>query len=223
MPVTLHRLIDDERLLLGIVEIADGTVRPASDDLIAHASAMAKLIADPNWELPDDQRKAVRGLLKSSGYSASGRSRPAHEFLINDIKERGGFNHINNVVDVNNLLSLECLLPISIFDTGKMRTDQLTVRIGEPDESYVFNPGGQWIDVKRCFVCCDGAPPGIPIGSPIKDSLATKVYDGATGYLGVIYGVREEADEAVMARHVERFARLLVDETGGEIVQATVV
>jgi len=229
MPIEVLKRIDDPRLVLGIAEVEGGEVREASAELKAIAAELAARIIETAWEIPEEQRRSVRNLLKLGGFSATGRNRPAHELLVNDLKERGEFHHINNVVDVNNVLSLETLLPISIFDLDKL-TAPVSVRIGEVGEGYVFNASGQWLDVKRCIVCCHhpaGAPGagdvGEPIGSPVKDSMATKLFPPASRILGVIYGPSETCSAAQMAAHAQRFAELLAQETGGRIVQSRVL
>jgi DNA/RNA-binding domain of Phe-tRNA-synthetase-like protein len=221
MAVEVVKLIDDARLSLGVVEVSGGTVGPASAELTELAAQLAVRVGAGDYEIPEDRRRAVRQLLKLGGFSPSGRNRPAHELLVRDLRERGGFNHINNVVDVNNVVSLESLLPISIFDVDKL-AGPLTVRIGEPEEGYVFNQSGQWLDVKRCIVCCRGQTPGEPVGSPVKDSMATKIFEGAASFLGVIYANRELWPDGELAAITQRFADLLASETGGSMVQAAV-
>ncbi|MBN2080671.1 hypothetical protein JW859_00550 [bacterium] len=221
MAIEIVKLIDDPRLILGVVETAGGEVREASPELQALGAELLASRGGADYAIPEDKRRAVRQLLKIGGFSPSGRNRPAHELLVRDLQERGEFHHINNVVDVNNVISLAHLLPISIFDTAKLG-DTLTVRIGEPDEGYVFNQSGQWLDVKRCIACCNGQPPGEPVGTPVKDSMATKVFPGAGGLLGVIYGSTDGWSPAELAAITEEFADLLVRETGGTLLQAVV-
>jgi len=222
MATEITKLIDDPRLRLGIVEVSGGTVAPASSELTAIAAGLAQRMSSEAYEIPEEKRRAVRQLLKLGGFSPTGRNRPAHELLVRDLKERGEFHHINNVVDVNNVVSLESLLPISIFDVAKL-APAVTIRVGQPDEGYVFNQSGQWLDVKKCICCCNGAPPGEPIGTPVKDSMATKIFEGAGAYLGVIYGTTEGWSDDELAAITQRFAELLARETGGEIIQSLVV
>lgn len=222
MPIEFVKLIDDPRLRLGIVEVKGGTVTAASEELTRIAAELAQRMGSESYEIPEDKRRAVRQLLKLGGFSPSGRNRPAHELLVRDLKERGEFHHINNVVDVNNVVSLESLLPISIFDTAKLASS-ITLRIGEPGEGYVFNQSGQWLDVKRCIACCNGEAPGEPVGTPVKDSMATKVFEGARGYLGVVYGTTEGWSDVEFQAIAHRFAELLARETGGEIAQCRVL
>jgi DNA/RNA-binding domain of Phe-tRNA-synthetase-like protein len=220
--VEIVQLVEEPRLLLGIVEVGGGVVSPASGALREDCALLAQRLADPGYELPEADRRAVRSLLKTGGYSPTGRGKPAHEFLLGDLKERGSFNHISAPVDVNNLLSLELMLPISLLDADKVG-DVLTVRIGQPDEGYVFNPSGQWLDVKRCILLAGGPPPGAPLGTPVKDSMLGKVFDGATRFLGVIYATTELYDEAALQAATRRFAELLARESGGSLVQARVI
>jgi len=222
MPIEVVKLIEDPRLKLGIVEIAGGKVGEASADLRATGVRLAEKVGAEDYEIPEDKRKAVRQLLKIGGFSPSGRNRPAHELLVRDIKERGEFNHINNVVDVNNVTSIENLVPISIFDRDKVG-DRLIIRIGEPDEGYVFNQSGHQLDVKRCICCCrNDGDAGEPIGTPVKDSMETKIFEGASRYLGVMYFTTDGWSSYEMIGVNQKFANLLEAETGGYIVTATV-
>jgi DNA/RNA-binding domain of Phe-tRNA-synthetase-like protein len=223
MAVQVIKMVDSPELRLGVVEVGGGMVAQASTSFQEECARLAEDIIPETWEIPEDKRSAVRKVLKLGGFSPTGRNRPAQELLVRDIKERGGFNHINNVVDVNNLVSLELLVPISIFDVAKLEPGPVTIRIGEPGEGYVFNQSGHALDVKRCLVCCHGDPPGTPIGTPVKDSMATKIFEGATGFLGVIYFPAAQFTEAELETGTQRFAEVLSRETGGRIVNCEVV
>ena len=133
-----------------------------------------------------------------------------------DLQERGAFHHINNVVDVNNLVSLETLMPISVFDADQIG-EALEVRLGELGESYVFNASGHVLDVKGLLVCARAG--GEPIGSPVKDSAATKVFEGARRYVGVMYAPATMFSDTGLHDAVHLFASLLASETGGVVVQ----
>jgi DNA/RNA-binding domain of Phe-tRNA-synthetase-like protein len=212
--------IDDPRLAIAIVEVIGGTVRAASDQLRSEAAAVSAPLLAPAYELPEATRKAVRGALKAGGYSPTGRGKPASEYLLGDLRERGAFHHISGPVDVNNVVSLETMLPISLLDGSKLGCSA-TIRIGQEGVGYVFNPAGQWLDVKRCIVVAGSD--GAPLGTPVKDSMAGKVFDGCTHFVGVIYGASELYDRDALRQVAQRMADLLVRETGGEIVQAGVL
>jgi DNA/RNA-binding domain of Phe-tRNA-synthetase-like protein len=223
MAIQVVRRIDDPRLMLGVVEVRSGAVRESSAALQERATVLAQQICAEDYAIPEQARTAVRKLLKTGGFSPTGRNRPAQELLVNDLQERGSFHYINNVVDVNNMLSLETLLPISIFDAGKL-TAPIIVRLAQENEGYIFNQSGQYMDVKRSIICChcpdDAGPDGTPIGSPVKDCLATKIYEGASHYVGVIYGTTDIYSTYQMVGLTNRFANMLAEETGGLVVQA---
>jgi DNA/RNA-binding domain of Phe-tRNA-synthetase-like protein len=215
-------------LLLGIAEVV-GIARlgEASPTLRAECDALAQCVvaagATPEggsaW-LPEARRSAVRRLLKGGGFSPTGRNRPAHELLLNLTLEQGAFPFINAAVDINNLLSMESLLPISLFDAAKLG-GACHVRYGQPGESYVFNQSGHSLDVKHCLLCATAQDQ--PCGTPIKDSMASKVFPGCTHLLAVVYGTTETHTTEAVQELVERFATLVVRECGGEVVQTAVV
>jgi len=222
MAVSVINRVASDNLVLGVLEVTGGVVRDSSAELRQECDAIAAALAAEGYELPEDKRSAVRRLLKTGRFSPTGRNRPAHELLVRDMQERGEFHHINNVVDANNVISLKYLLPISIFDTAK-RDGALVVRIAAEGEGYVFNQSGQYMDLKRCIVCCTGGDPGRPVGSPVKDSMETKVFEGASGFLGVVYFTTELYSAEECNRILQEFADLLSRETGGSIVRAEIV
>jgi DNA/RNA-binding domain of Phe-tRNA-synthetase-like protein len=224
-PTAIDCRLDAPALLLGIAEVA-GVERlgDASPELRAECAALAARVAAAGATaeggsafLPEARRSAVRRLLKLGGFSPTGRNRPAHELLLNLTREQGSFPHINAAVDVNNLLSMEALLPISLFDADKLG-GRCTVRFGQPGESYVFNQSGHSLDVKHCLICADAQ--GQPCGSPVKDSMASKVFPGCARILAVVYGTAETHSPAAMQALAERCAALLGRECGGEALQA---
>lgn len=216
--LTVHRRLQHPFLRLGVVEVERGIVRSSSVAFRERAALVASRMTAQGYALPEPARVAVRKLLKYGGFSPTGRNRPAQELLVRDLQERGEFHHINNVVDVNNLASLETLTPMSIFDLDKTG-DELDVRLGEDGESYVFNASGHVLDVKRLVVCA--RRDGEPIGSPVKDSAATKVFEGASRYAGVMYVPAGLLDGDALLAAVRGVAELLASETGGVVVQAS--
>ena len=53
--------------------------------------------------------------------------------------------------------------------------------------------------------------------------MATKIFKGAGGYLGIIYANRELWPDDELTAITQRFADLLAGETGGSIVQVAVL
>jgi DNA/RNA-binding domain of Phe-tRNA-synthetase-like protein len=186
--IPIRRHIEDERLELGIVRANGVKVSDSSDELRFQIELLVSDLLKFKDIIPPDIQAKVRNMMKIGGYSPSGRNRPASEFLLRELAQTGSFKYINNIVDINNYLSMKTMLPMSIFDTGRMN-GAVVIRIGDPGEGYVFNNEGQVVDVKRLIVCCEEQPDytSIPIGSPVKDSMQTKIFQPCEQLLAVIY------------------------------------
>lgn len=199
-------------LRLGIVEAEDVQVGETGP---AYLSLIKKEIgpkADPGFLYPENMQKGIRSLLKAYGFQASGRNRPASEFLVKDLQSRGEFNSINNVVDINNHLSLATHLPISILDLDQTG-DRLGIRVGLDGEEYVFNREGQALSLKHLLVITrENGDKSIPVGSPVKDCQATKIFDHTRRVFGVVYTSRSLTPKEALAQMMERFSDLLKKE-----------
>jgi len=119
-------------------------------------------------------------------------------------------------VDANNAVSLAWGYPASVFDLKKTGME-LFLRRGRPGESYVFNPSGQVIDLEDLVVVCrrgHGAAEGWEsCGNPVKDAMATKVFEDARDVAAVVYAPISEP-AADLEACAERFAALLQSECG---------
>jgi DNA/RNA-binding domain of Phe-tRNA-synthetase-like protein len=141
---------------------------------------------------PDEEavRAAARDMMRNGTYKPTGRGKPASEYLLRAAAD-GSFPRINAPVDICNLLSLKYALPISLWDVDLSGADEFVFRLGQPGERYVFNEGGQAIDVQDLLVGCrvrgDDNPAGDPIVNPVKDSLATKTTPGTAYIAACIY------------------------------------
>ena len=119
-------------------------------------------------------RLAARDMLRNGRYKPTGRGKPASEYLLRTAAE-GTFPRINAVVDINNLVSVRSALPISLWDLDRAEATHYVFRLGGDGEAYVFNVGGQTLDLHDLAVGCrKKRDDEAPIVSPIKDSHATK-------------------------------------------------
>jgi DNA/RNA-binding domain of Phe-tRNA-synthetase-like protein len=195
--------IEHDDLLLGLVE-ADGIrMGPSSEGLLAEMAAASATRVD------EGARTAVRDLLRAKGFKPSGRSKPASEYLAGVVAKEGRLPSVANVVDVNNLVSLESGLPISVVDAGRLG-GELVVRVGAAGERFAFNRGEgfvQEIEVEGLIVLA--RPGGAAVGSPVKDGVEAKLDEGSTSVAAVIYGTRKVLDDAAMGRWCDRYAQLL--------------
>jgi DNA/RNA-binding domain of Phe-tRNA-synthetase-like protein len=158
-------------------------------------------------------KKSVRDLLRHGKYKPTGRGKPACEYLLNAARE-GRFPRINNLVDINNLVSLETQLPISLIDVGLAKSDRFRVRRGRAGEKYVFNSGGQEIDLEDLLLVSH-LPADVPCANPVKDSMATKLIDASSDVLAVIYAPLSL--KPLLSRATDRFASALDAWSGGKV------
>ncbi len=221
MKVTLEPALAG-RCRLGVVEAAGLRAPVARDEApawVAEVVGAAQAAGEAYW--PDGIRRAVRDLLKQGRYRATGRGKPASEFLMNAALT-GEFPVVNDVVDANNVVSLASGYPASVFDAALVG-DQLLLRHGLPGEAYVFNRAGHVIELEDLLlVCRHGAAGWEPCGNPVKDAMATKVHPGTTAAVGVIYQPASEPPARLEAACVH-FARLLREACGAREVSSTLV
>src|SRR5712691_9159737 len=145
-----------------------------------------------------EQISAVRGLQKSFGFDPT-RYRPSSEALLRRVLKGQGLHQVNSAVDVNNLCSLEWLLPMCIYDLRNVK-GQVRVRIGESGEEYP-GIGRQVFQAEDKVIIADES--GI-MGSTVSDSERTKVTTATTDILLAIY-----APSSLDPRQIERYAALV--------------
>lgn len=189
-------------LHLGVVEFADVTVGPADADVQAFARLVAEWVR-PQLESVEWQQacQEVRQLLRHGKFKASGRSKPAQEYLAGCVGRDGQLPVINGPVDVLNAVSLRYNLPISLLSLSKA-SRRLHVGRGKAGQSYVFNAAGQELDVTDLITVYDASvEPFRPIGSPVKDSMAGKIEVSDRDLVAIIYcpdsqAARNRCDQA---------------------------
>jgi DNA/RNA-binding domain of Phe-tRNA-synthetase-like protein len=172
--------------------------------------------------LPPHVKEGVRQMLRNGGFRPSGRNKPASEYLAQAARE-GRFPRINNLVDINNLVSLESGLPISMLDLNAVG-EAVELRYGREGERYVFNATGQEIELEGLVCVCqvEGAS-SVPLGNPVKDSMLGKLKETTSGVIGIVYGTTAVVDEGAMRGVLERFTTLLKEFGGAHAVDQHVV
>lgn len=149
--------------------------------------ALATAIASSAGERLDARRAAARDMLRNGRYKPTGRGKPASEYLARAASE-GTFPRINALVDINNLISLQEALPISLWDLDRVAADHVRFRLGREGEAYVFNPSGQTLGVEDLVVGCRVTEGGEePVVSPIKDAQVAKTTSDTRRVAACIY------------------------------------
>jgi DNA/RNA-binding domain of Phe-tRNA-synthetase-like protein len=172
------------------------TLPTALGEMVTPADVLALLRPDAAAPLQrsDDVRAAIRDLLRVGGYKPTGRGKPASEYLVR-ASEEGALGPINPVVDVCNAVSLNSGLPISVVDLDRAAAP-FRIGIADAGASYVFNAGGQEIDVSGLLCLFDAAG---PCANAVKDSQRTKTTPETRRTLSVIWGTSGHEDRLAQA------------------------
>ncbi len=144
-------------------------------------------------------RTAVRDLLRVHGYRPTGRGKPSSEYLVGAVGD-GRLGSINAVVDAGNVASLHSGLPISVVDLD-LCAAPLRIDVPPPGSSYVFNRGGQEIDIGGLLCLFDAQG---PCANAVKDAQRTKTTPATRRVVGIVWGAA-----APDAQHAGRTAAWL--------------
>jgi DNA/RNA-binding domain of Phe-tRNA-synthetase-like protein len=158
----------------------------------------------------------ARELYRRTGVDPT-KLRPSSEALLRRVLRGSGLPHVNLLVDVSNLCSLEFLLPIGLHDLDKV-TGTITLRRGGPGEGYDAIGKG-WYSLEGRLTAADdrGA-----CGSPTSDSQRTMITLETTRCLMIIYAPARY-DVARLAAHATLAAGRVARYAGGTITQTAVL
>ena len=195
------------KLVVGVVEVVDVDVVAANDELRAFCDEVARTAAQqsqlPEWE---QQCCEVRQMLRNGKFKASGRSKPAQEYLLRCATTDGTLPAINGPVDLLNAVSLSCNLPISLLSVGKC-SDNLLIDYGKAGEQFIFNTVGHAIDLTDLITVFDRSVDSMrPVGTPIKDSMAGKIEPTDRHLIAIIYTPTSDSAMQRCLAAVERLA-----------------
>jgi DNA/RNA-binding domain of Phe-tRNA-synthetase-like protein len=157
----------------------------------------------------NEQIAAVRGLQKSFGFDPT-RYRPSSESLLRRVLKGQELYQINTAVDVNNLCSLEFLLPMCSYDLQYVK-GQVRVRIGQPGEEYP-GIGRQVFQAENKVIIADES--GI-MGSTVSDSERTKVTTATTDILLAIYAPAT-IDPCIIEGYAKLTGQRMIEFNGGQ-------
>jgi DNA/RNA-binding domain of Phe-tRNA-synthetase-like protein len=143
--------------------------------------------------------KETRAAIKRCGKDPS-RYRPAAEALMRRILKGNELFLINNVVDINNLISLESGYSIGVYDFDKI-TPPIRFVIGTADMNYEGIGRGK-INVAGLPVFCDAAG---PFASPVTDTPRSQVTFETRRILFNIIGFKPGAGLDKAADSAEKF------------------
>lgn len=222
IPVTIAPELTD-RVRLGLVRAEPVAVGESGEGLEEERDRLcAALRARHAGSEPSaiEGLQPARQLYRSFGIDPT-RTRPSSEALLRRILRDKPFPRILNAVDLCNVLAVEFLLPIGLYDADRVR-GPVTLRPGQPGESYA--------GIRKDAVHLEGRPVLAdqegPFGNPTSDSLRTSVTTATRSLWMVLFAPSTFPAERLHG-HVERsregIARHLAPAvgealTGGEVL-----
>ena len=138
---------------------------------------------------------AMRNAYKALGKDPS-RYRGSAEALLRRVVSGKGVYQVNNVVDINNLVSLETLQPAGSYDLKRI-SNPIELRIGHSGEIY-RGIGKEMINIEKLPVFADSEG---PFGSPTSDSERAMIRPETSRVLMVVFSFAgEDGLEAAATR-----------------------
>ncbi len=151
------------------------------------------------------QIKALRDAYKALGKDP-GRYRGSQEALVRRILQGKGLYKINQIVDINNLVSLETLHSVGAYNVDNIKSP-MVFRVGKPGESYK-GIGKEVINIAELPLFADDAG---PFGSPTSDSERAMITMDAKNIMIVIISFTGQDH---LRGQLQRTANLLCDYAG---------
>lgn len=141
--------------------------------------------------------------------------RNAAEAMLRRCVKGQGLYHINNVVEINNLVSISSGCSIGSYDVSQLKGD-ITLRLAEEGAHYP-GIGKNSVNIGHLPVLFDdeGA-----FGNPTSDSRRAMIQEGEREIVSVLYGF--EGAEA-LAPWLDEFSALLKQHAGVESIQTWTV
>ena len=193
---------------IGILQMDGLRVQESPDEL----KAMLNGLADESARKYKDQAlgeiatvQKIRAIFHRAGLDPT-RYRPSSESLLRRAVKGKGLYFINSIVDLINYFSLKTLWPIGLYDADKLKPP-ITWRIGRESESYE-GIGRDRLNLAHFPLLADEEG---PFGSPISDSMRTRVTQDCTRILWITF-----APAGSSIRHLQ-FAETMQRFNGGAV------
>ncbi|MED1202994.1 B3/4 domain-containing protein [Heyndrickxia acidicola] len=150
-----------------------------------------------------------RSLFKATGKDPN-RYRHSAEALYRRIKKQSYLPTVNTAIDINNLYSLQCQIPIGIYDADKL-SGNISIRVGTSGDSY-DGLNGRSNSLENIIISSDdnGA-----FGSPFVDSARTAVTSSTQNALQIVY-LRPSMDMEEALKLLNGMSKLFFQFHGGE-------
>lgn len=152
-------------------------------------------------------------------YKALGKSpheyRNAAEAMLRRVVKGNGLYHINNVVELNNLISVSSGYSIGSYDTARLSGD-IELRAA-PEGAHYEGIGKSSVNIGHLPVLYDAEG---PFGNPTSDSQRAMIQPGERTVLSVLYSFDETGE---LEAWMERYAKELYQHLGVKNIEAWIV
>jgi DNA/RNA-binding domain of Phe-tRNA-synthetase-like protein len=183
------------------LELYELEVTPPREDFELEVKRATQAVR--SGEVPSLDR--ARELYRRFGTDPT-RMRPSSEALMRRIKKGEALPRINSLVDVANAMSVQLQVPVGLYDLGKVKGDELVVRLGHDGESYE-GIGKEKVNVAGRICVADAAG---PCGNPSADSARTMITTDTESAAWVYFLPVRDDDVDRTAELVAVFGRGLV-------------
>ena len=137
------------------------------------------------------------------------RVRPSSEALLRRMKKGEPMPRINSLVDVANAMSVQLQVPVGLYDLGKVKGEELVIRLGAERESYE-GIGKERVNVAGRICVADAQG---PVGNPSADSVRTMITTDTESAVWIYFLPVRDDDIDRTAELVAVFGRGLVRMT----------
>jgi DNA/RNA-binding domain of Phe-tRNA-synthetase-like protein len=193
---------------VGILAIDGLRVSETPDEIKVMLNGLADEFAQKYKDQPLGEIatvKKIRAIFHRSGLDPT-RYRPSSESLLRRALKAKGLYFINSVVDLINYFSLKTLWPMGLYDAALL-TPPIEWRAGREGESYE-GIGRDRLNLNRFPLLVDANG---PFGSPISDSMRTRVTEHCTHILWITFA------PPASAIPLDDFATTMKQFNGGDV------
>lgn len=204
---------------LGMLEAEDVRVELVVPELARELDAVCERIRGQHTleELMQDEKiLSVRAMFRAWGVDPA-RYRPSSEALLRRVVQGKGLYRISNVVDINNLCSVETGWPAGLYDRDFLQPP-MTLRLGLRGETYDGIGRHAWHPEGRPILVDSAGP----FGSPISDSTRTMIRE-TTRSVFTVFFAPAAANDAALRQALERQGALLERFAGARTAGIEVV
>lgn len=188
---------------LGIL-VADVDVQPSCQEILDVLHGAVERISQLTLEnYKNETLEASRRIYRKLGKDPS-RYRISSDSLYRRIIKGKGIYYVNNVVDINNIISMNTLWSVGAYDLDKIKGD---VYYGVGGDEHYEGIGRGVLNIERLPVLIDDEG---PFGSATSDSLRTMITGETKRVMMVIhaFGEGEGLEEALtcMESYLKQYA-----------------